>query len=90
MDKKIPCVYYLYIHKKLKERSTADLMSIRDAVGYLAEWRLPKELRIAILKELEMMQLISKEDRNYIRINYSSIDISTVNKIYDLVGIIPE
>lgn len=86
-EKKIPYIFYLYIHSKLAKRSNG-FMSLKEAVTYLHEWRLPKEIRVAIIKEMEILGLVKKVDRHSIIVFPSTFDVTNTNKIYELVGIL--
>ena len=85
-----PCIFYLYIHRKLAEHSINYVIKQKEAVSYLHEWRIPKHLRIAILKELEGHGLIIKEKgkERLFRIKKPGMDFENVNKVFKHVGIL--
>ena len=85
---KIPCIFYLYIHSKIKEKCRGGKIKEKEATNYLHEWRIPREIRIAMIKELETMGLLEKMDKGYMKVNPCPIEITNINKIYELVGIL--
>lgn len=88
-NKKIPCIFYLYIHSKICERSTCNLIRIKEATNYLHEWRIPREIRVAIIKEMEILGLLKKINKTTFRTRKSEIDFNNTNQIYNLVGLCP-
>lgn len=86
-EKKIPCIFYLYISSKLAERSKRNVLDKKVAVSYLSQWRIPKHLRVAIMKELELLGLI--EDCNCtIKVSTKKLDLNNITKVYELVGLV--
>lgn len=63
---KIPNVFYYYIHSKIWERTKGNSIQKSELKGYLAEWRIPKNLRYLIIKELEILGLIKKTKKHQI------------------------
>ena len=86
--REIPCIFYLYIHSKIKEKCRGGKIKEKEATDYLHEWRIPRVIRVAMIKELETMGLVEKIDRAYLRVNPCVIEIDNVTKIYELVGIL--
>ncbi len=41
-----------------------------------------------MIKELETMGLLEKMDKGYMKVNPCPIEITNINKIYELVGIL--
>jgi hypothetical protein len=80
--------WYFYIYSKLKERSTNNELNLVDAKSLLFEWRVPKNLRIVIIKELELMELLTIINRDTVKLNNFSIDMDNISKIYEQVGIL--
>jgi hypothetical protein len=78
--------WYVYIHSKLKERSNNNYLRLDEAKSFLFEWRVPKELRIVILKELEQLELIEIE-KEFIKLNNCKTKIDNINRVYSKVGI---
>lgn len=87
-NNKIPCVFYLYLHTKIAGRSINGRISIKEAVSYLHEWRIPKEIRIAMIKEMETMELLKRIDRSCMEVKKPTIDLENINKIYEMVGLV--
>ena len=80
--------WYLYIHSKLRERTVYNELPITEAKSFLFEWRVPKQLRIVVLKEMEELGLIEILNRNTIKINKSNFDFDNINKIYEEIGLV--
>ena len=80
--------WYIYIHSKLKERSNNNLLNLNEAKSILFEWRVPKNLRSVIIKELEQLELIEKIDKQTIKLKPCKHSIEDLTKIYIHVGII--
>lgn len=83
---KIPC-FYLYIHSILAGHFLK-ITPIKEFTDFMHEWRIPKKIRTAMVKEMETYGLIKKEKRNYIEIKESNIDFNNVNQLYEYVGIL--
>lgn len=90
-EKETPKFFYLYIHSKLAEHSTNYIISKRDAISYLHEWRLPKVLRVLIIRELEILGLLEKQSKNLLKIKRPEINFSeiNINHLYSQLGILP-
>lgn len=82
--------FYFYIHSKLRERAKCNLMSLEEARTFLFEWRLPKHGRIIVLRELELMGLIERINKNTIRLMPTDFPLNNVSRLYDMVGLIKE
>ena len=87
-NKEFKGYWYLYIHSKLKERSINNYISLNEAKNFLFEWRVPKQLRIIIIKELEQLGLIEFEDKYTIRFNRCNIDLDNLTNLYEDVGLV--
>jgi len=84
----IPCIFYFYIHCKLKEKfKEGVILSTKDAMNFLFEWRIPKEIRPVMLKELELLNLIERTNKKTIKIKESNFNIEDVRGFYEAVGI---
>ena len=88
MEKEVFWSFYFYIHSELKKKYNGNYVSIKEAKSFLFEWRIPKPIRPIILKELEKLNLIEKEDRYTIKINESKIDMDNISQLYTLVGLL--
>jgi hypothetical protein len=80
--------WYIYIHSKLRERSSNNLLDLNEAKSFLFEWRVPKNLRSVIIKELEQLELIEFIDRSTIKLKPCKNSIEDLTKVYINVGII--
>lgn len=58
MKKDIPLVFYHYIHEKLWESSNHGVINKREAINCLGWWRMSKNIRPLIIRELEILKLI--------------------------------
>lgn len=85
----VRCIFNLYVHSKIFEHvgSNTKIVKYKKICSYLQQWRIPKYLRVAILKELEQMCLIKKVSRNYIIIENPKVSFEDISKIYNLVDI---
>ena len=84
----IPCIFYFYIHYKLKEKyRIATVISIKEAMKFLFEWRIPKEIRPIIIKELEILNLIERINKKTVKINESNFTLDDLREYYEAMGI---
>lgn len=80
--KEIPKVFYYYIHSKIWEWAKGKPIQKKMLKGYLAEWRIPTNLRPLIIKELIIMGLIKKYKRHLVEINKPLFDEERINDLY--------
>jgi hypothetical protein len=86
--RKIPCIFYLYIHSKIYDKiGGSKPIRVKEATNFLHEWRIPKFIRVAIMKELQILGLIEKKNRYLFEVKKPEIDLTPSN-IYNLVGIL--
>jgi len=83
----IPCFLYLYIHSRIWEAFSSDKISIKDFSTYLFEWRLPKILRPLIIKEMQILGLITRTGKYEIKLSRPNFEILEYNKYYQDMGI---
>lgn len=84
----IPCIFYFYIHCKLKEKfKEGSIVSTKDAMDFLFEWRIPGKIRPIIIKELEMLDLIERNDKKTIKIKQSTFTVDDIREFSKAVGI---
>ena len=86
-DEFIGC-WYIYFHSKLKERSCNNMIKVDEAKNFLFQYRIPKNLRVIILKELESLGLIER-DGTIIIIKNCPININNTSDLYFKAGLIP-
>ena len=85
----IPCLFYLYIHSKMFEKTKGRETSTKDLQTYLFQWKIPKQLRFLILKELEILKLLEiKRYTTEIKVPHFNID--EYYKYHEALGIIPK
>ena len=90
MNKKevIPCIFYFYLQDKLKEKyKEGAVLSTKEAMNSLFEWRLPKAIRPVIIKELEKLELIERINKKTIKLKPSTFTITDLREFYKAVGI---
>lgn len=87
VDGVIPNIFYLHLHSKLVNKSNGDLMSKKEATSYLCCWKIPKQIRPLIIKELEMLNLISIKDCRTIKLRKSTFDVDNLNSYYRRMGL---
>ena len=63
----ISFVFYFYFISKLKEKTKSGIISREKAKSYLFEWRIPRQLRPVILKELVALDLLEKEGKGFFK-----------------------
>jgi len=81
-------VFYNYIHYMLVEKYREDkIISTKDAMKFLFEWRIPEKIRPIIIKELEKLKLTERINKKTIKLNPSSFDTEDLRKFYEGVGI---
>lgn len=83
----IPGVFYFYIHHKLREKFKDRVISVKELKNFLFEWRLPKEIRPVIVKELKLLGLIECIHRQAVTINPSKFKLGDLRVFYKKVGI---
>jgi len=84
----IPCSFYFYLHYKLNEKyRTGSILSVKEVMNFLFEWRIPRELRPIIVKELELLDLIELVNKKSIRLNDSDFDLSDLREFYEITNI---
>lgn len=79
---KIPHIYYLYLHSKIWEMAQGRLIKEKDLKQYLFQWKIPKKMKILIIKELIILGLLEKEEKYLLRITRPSFSIENLNKYY--------
>ena len=84
---KIPCVYYYYLHYKLKEVTKNNCMSLKDTKVNMFLWRIPSSLRTLILKEMEKLNLIKIEDNKMVVFLDSDFDINMLGRYFKEMGL---
>ncbi len=83
----IPCIFYFYIHYKLREKFKERVISMKELKNFFFEWRLPKEIRPIIIKELELLKLIECTNRRAVTVNPSKFNLGDLRIFYKMVGI---
>lgn len=67
--------------------SKGQIISDRDLKKYLFQWKIPNKLRPLIVKELLMLNLISREGQYLLKINRPIYNEEDINDYYDLLGL---
>ena len=86
-EKKIPCVFYLYLHSKIFEKSRGEDIKLNEVISYLFEWHIPKQIRYLIIKEMEILGLLKINNKYFIELNKPTFNIEEVNKYYGKLSI---
>jgi len=79
----IPCILYLYIHKRIYERFQNSKPKVSEIQSFMFEWKIPKRLRYLILKELELLGLIKLNGRRRTNIKEPIFDEEDLNEYYE-------
>lgn len=78
---------YLFMHKKLKEKSINNYLTKRDSVKFMSHtFRIPKRYGYAVLKEMEDLNLV-KSNGERIEILKTNIDIDNTSEVFKRVGL---
>lgn len=78
---------YLFMHKKLKEKSINNFITKKESVMFLSHtFRIPKKYGYAVLKELEEFGLI-RSSGDSIEILKSKVDLDNTSDIFKRVGL---
>jgi hypothetical protein len=83
----IPCIFYLYIFKKIRDRKGDNYISKKEIISHMHEWRIPKKIRRLMLKELEILGLTEKVDKNTLKMLDCEFKEEDLNKYYEELGI---
>ena len=67
--REVPYVLYLYIHSKIYDMTKGEVISLKEGTSFLSNWRIPKQLRILVIKELEILGLVEKKGKLVIKVN---------------------
>ncbi len=90
-DKKYVCVFYIYIHSKLKEKSVNGKIPISTFVHWIAHYRIPKHLYKVILWEMIQMGLLRKKGKGgkeieIVNTKYEEL-LYNSSKLYNYLGL---
>jgi hypothetical protein len=86
-EQKIPCVFYLYLHSKIFEKSKGEDIKLNEVISYLFEWHIPKQIRYLIIKEMERLKLLKINERYLIELNKPQFNIEETSKYYSQMGL---
>ena len=84
---KIPCLFYLYLHSKIWDKAQGDLISERDLKKYLFQWKIPKKMKVLIIKELKILGLVEEEKQYWLKINRPKFSEEDLNEYYEKFGL---
>lgn len=82
----IPYIFYLYLHSKMWGLTEDGMISILEAKWLMHQWRIPKNIRHLILKEMEILKLIEKQG-NLLRLKKSDFNIEDLRKYSSILNI---
>lgn len=85
--KRIPDIYYLYLHSKIWEKANGGSISYRDLKKYLFEWKLPKKIRPLIIRELVILGFLEKVNKRIINVKRPEFKEEKINEYYDKLNI---
>jgi len=84
----IPCIFYFYIHCKLKEKYKAGaIINAKEASDFLFEWRIPTKMRPIVIRELQMLGLLRRVNKKTMEIERSEFDIEDIREFSKVVGL---
>jgi len=89
MEKKegIPCILYLYIHSKLRTLTNTDTIEEKRFRSFLFQWKIPESLRPIVIKEMELLGLITRQNRFTIKFNTSKFNQENLKPYYKNLGL---
>ena len=83
----IPCVFYLYLHSKLYEGMLTKEVSIKELKEKLFKWKIPRKIRPMIVRELEMLGLITMKGRYLVELKKPKFSEEKCNDYYRILKI---
>jgi hypothetical protein len=81
-EKKIPHVFYLYLHSKIFEKSRGEDIKINEVISYMFQWSIPKQLRYLIIKEMERLDLLKITNKYMIELSKPKFNEDEIGKYY--------
>jgi len=82
----MPYTFYYYLHNILYEKYGEKETSIKTIKDFLFQWRIPKQIRPLIIKELEIFGLAKRINNRTIKLNKSYFDKDDISKLYSNAG----
>jgi hypothetical protein len=90
MKKEIPCSFYYYLHFMLMSMLLGEnkrVLTLKEFESGMFQYRIPKQLRPVITKELEILGLVKRINKNEVEVKDSKFNPADLRKYYKLVGI---
>jgi len=84
--KEIPYIYYRYLHSKIFQNKEGRPTKRKELFIYLHSFKIPKKLRPLIIKELEMLGLLKKNNKEF-ELKQPTIYEENINEYYDCLGL---
>ncbi|GBE19396.1 MAG TPA: hypothetical protein ENG87_01810 [Candidatus Pacearchaeota archaeon] len=84
--KEIQNVLYLFLHSRIYYK-LGEHTNSKTALTYMFEWRIPKKLRPLILKEMIILRLVEKKDKDTLIIKKPQFDEENCNSYYIKLGL---
>lgn len=87
-EKMIPAIFYYYLYERVKETFKRRYVDKSDVATFLGNsWNIPKNLRPAIVKELETLGFITIINRDKIELHKPKVITSNISKVNRMVGL---
>jgi hypothetical protein len=83
----IPHIFYLYLHSKLKEHAERNLMSLNEFKWRMFQWKIPKQIKPLIVREMELLELIKKKGKRKIRFLDSGFRLDNLNNFFQQLNL---
>lgn len=83
----IPCIFYFYLQSKLREHSERDKMSLNEFKWRMFQWKIPKQIKPLIVKEMELLGIIEKEGKREIKFLDTKFSVDNLGDFYEQLGI---
>lgn len=71
--------FYLYLYEKIKEHFGTRTIKRKEVKIFLRGWNIPKNLREAVLKEMEYLGLVKLSSKIYMNITDPVIELNKIN-----------
>ena len=88
MKREIPNVFHLCLYNKLKSHVGIDMMIRRTEFSYIVGkiYRIPNNFKYPLLKEMEIVQLLERVDKDWLKLLPSKLTMEDTSKIYRRLG----
>jgi hypothetical protein len=88
MKRNLPNVFHLCLYNKLKAKAGMNMIITRTQFHYIVGkiYRIPKEFKYPLLKEMEIVGLLERVDKKWIKVLEPKLNSEDTSKIYRSLG----